>query len=114
MAFLRSGAPQVVVEPKAMKDPVTAHAPKSNTPPTYLGWGVAATACCFLPFGLAGMYFGWRSSQATLDGNPADAVRSSLLARRWLIAAVVVGVLVDVVIVASLGLLGAFPSAGAQ
>jgi hypothetical protein len=36
------------------------------------------------------------------------------VARRWLIAAVIIGVLLDLLIVVALGLLGAFPSSGAQ
>jgi hypothetical protein len=96
------------------EQPATALNPQHEAPPTYLGWAIGVTACCFLPCGLVAVYFGWRSAQATVSGDLAWAEGASNVARRWLIAAVVVGVLIDLVIVASLGLLGAFPSSGPQ
>ena len=96
------------------EQPATDLHPQHEAPPTYLGWAIGVTACCFLPFGLFAVYFGWRSARATVRGNLVRAKGSSKAARRWLIAAVVVGVLIDLVIVASLGLLGAFPSSGPQ
>ena len=96
------------------EQPATARKPQHEAPPTYLGRAIAATAFCFLPFGLVAVYLGWRSAKATGNGDRVRAERSSKAARRWLIASVVFGVLIDLVIVASLGLLGAFPSAGSQ
>lgn len=106
--------PRVVCVSMSNEQPATALNPQHEVPPTYLGWAIGVTAFCFLPFGLVAVYFGWRSAQATSGGNLPEAGRCSSLARRWLIAAMVVGVLIDLVIVASLGLLGAFPSAGSQ
>ena len=94
------------------KRPATARKPRHKAPPTYLGRAIVSTAFCFLPFGLVAVYLGWRSAKATGNGDLARAERSSKAARCWLIAAVVVGVLLDLVIVAALGLLGAFPSSG--
>ena len=96
------------------EQPATALNPQHEAPPTYLGWAIGVTACCFLPCGIVAVYFGWRSAQETVSGDLVRAEESSKSARRWLIAAVVVGVLTDLVIVASLGLLGAFPSSGSQ
>ena len=94
------------------EQPATDLNPQHEAPPTYLGWAIGVTAFCFLPFGLVAVYLGWRSAKATGNGDLARAERSSKAARCWLIAAVVVGVLLDLVIVAALGLLGAFPSSG--
>ena len=96
------------------EQPATDLNPQHEAPPTYLGWAIGVTACCFLPCGLVAVYFGWRSAQATVSGDLVRAEGASKVAKRWLIAAVVVGVLIDLVIVASLGLLGAFPSSGPQ
>ena len=96
------------------EQPATARKPQHEAPPTYLGRAMFVTACCFLPFGLVAVYYGWRSARATVSGDLARAEGSSKAARRWLIAAVVVGAFTDLVIVVSLGLLGAFPSSGTQ
>jgi hypothetical protein len=96
------------------EQPATALRIDGEAPPTYLGWAIASTALCFLPFGLVAASFGWRSAKATANGDDARAARFSKVARRWIIAAVVTGVLLDLVIVVALGLLGAFPAAGPQ
>ena len=96
------------------EQPATAIRPEGEAPPTYLGWAIAATALCFLPFGLVGAYYGWRSAEAANIGDGPKAERYSKVARRWIITAVVCGLLVDLVIVGALGLLGAFPTAGLQ
>ena len=109
-----TGGPPVVCGAMFNEQPATALKPAGEVPPTYLGRAIAATACCFLPLGLVAVYFGWRSAKATASGDLAGAAQSSKVARRWLIAAVIIGVLLDLLIVVALGLLGAFPSSGAQ
>ena len=94
--------------------PTTATRPDGEAPATYLGWAIAATALCFLPFGLLSAYNGWRSARATQIGDGSAAAAYSKRARRWLIAAVVIGLLLDLVIVGALGLLGAFPATRPQ
>ncbi len=94
------------------EQPATATGWKGEAPPTYLGWAVAVTALCFLPFGLVGAFYGWRSAKAADIGDGPMAERYSKVARRWIITAVVCGLLVDLVIVGALGLLGAFPATG--
>jgi hypothetical protein len=96
------------------EQPATAIRPEGEAPPTYLGWAIAATALCFLPFGLVGAYYGWRSAEAANIGDGPKAERYSKVARRWIITAVIIGLLLDLVIVGALGLLGAFPTAGPQ
>ena len=96
------------------EQPATAIRPEGEAPPTYLGWAIAATALCFLPFGLVGAYYGWRSAEAANIGDGPKAERYSKVARRWIITAVISGLLLDLVIVGALGLLGAFPTAGPQ
>jgi hypothetical protein len=81
---------------------------RSHPPRTYLGWGLAATVLCFLPLGLLTLYYGFRTSRAILEDRPLDAAHDSRVTRRWLIATIVIGILVDLVIAAVLALLGAF------
>lgn len=83
---------------------------EERVPRTYLGWGVAATVLCFLPLGLIVVLQGLRTNRALADGRMDDAARTSRSARRWLVATIVVGVLVDLLIAAALLLLGAFSS----
>ena len=79
------------------------------TPPrSYLGWSLAATVLCFLPLGLVATYYGFRANRAVLEDRPVDAAHASHVARGWLIATIVLGLLIDLFIVVVLALLGAF------
>jgi hypothetical protein len=80
----------------------------ARPPRAHLGWAVAATVACFLPLGLVAVYYGFRTNRAILDGRPDDANRDARVARRWLIATVVVGLFVYLLIAAVFVLLGAF------
>lgn len=75
---------------------------------TYLPWALAATVLCFLPLGLVALYYGLRVNAAVGDGRLDVAVRCSRIARRWLIATVVIGVLIYLLLAAVFALLGAF------
>lgn len=79
-------------------------------PRRYFGWRMVLALLLFWPFGLAVGFFGWRSLQAVSAGEREAAVHAARVARRWFVAAIVVGVVVDVLIMAVLLLLGAFPS----
>jgi len=82
-------------------------------PRTYLGWSIAAAVLCFLPTGLVATWYGSRVMSAVQAGEAESAVRASVLARRWLIVTLVLGVLAWLLIVVVLGLLGAtVPGAG--
>ena len=80
----------------------------ARPPRTYLGWAVASTALCFLPLGLIAIIYGLRTNSALAAGRVDDARRSSRNARRWVVGTIVVGLLVDLLLVASMLLLGAF------
>lgn len=73
-----------------------------------LWWSVAVAALCFLPLGLVAVAFCLRGARASERGDEALAQRSWRMARGWLIAAIVVGLVVDLFILAVLLLLGAF------
>ena len=91
-------------------EPPAESAADARPPRAYLGWSLAATVLCFLPLGLVALYYGFRTNRAVLEGRQVDAARESRVTRRWLIATIVVGVLVYLVIAATLVLLGAFSS----
>ena len=80
----------------------------SSLPKTYLGWSIATAIVCFLPLGLITMYYAWCTSQAIAEGDIARARRTSHLARRWLVATVVIGAGLELLIGSLLLLLGAF------
>lgn len=82
--------------------------PASDAPPTYLVGSIIATCLCFLPLGLVAVVFAWRTSALNAAGDPDRASRASRSARRWLIATVAVGVVVDLILASALALLGAF------
>lgn len=71
-------------------------------------------ALCFLPLGLVAVWFAWRTAARIQSGDLADARRSSTVTRRWLVATIVTGVLLDLMFLAVLGLLGAFPNGTTQ
>ena len=79
-----------------------------EAPRTYLGWSLAMTVLCFVPLGLVALYHGWRTAQAIEAADAGTAAQQSRRARRWLIATVIVGALVDLVLLVAFVLLGAF------
>jgi len=81
---------------------------RDAVPRTYLGWSLAMTVLCFLPLGLVALYHGWRTAQAIDAADLTVAARRSRRARRWLVATVIVGVVVDLVLFTVLVLMGAF------
>jgi hypothetical protein len=78
---------------------------------TYLGWAVAVTCLCFLPLGIIAVVYSLRASSAVGRGDDAAATRAARVARRWIVATVVVWIGVFGVIAVALAMLGAF-SAG--
>lgn len=85
-----------------------ASAGDARVPKTYLGLGLIATALCFLPLGLITLYYGFRVGRAVADGDQERAMHDSHLARGWLAATIVIGLLIYLFIAAVLVLLGAF------
>lgn len=77
---------------------------------THLGWAAVVTALCFLPLGLVAVVYSLRAARALQAGDEAAARRSARVARRWIVATVIVGLIVDVGLLAVLLLLGAFSS----
>jgi hypothetical protein len=79
-----------------------------RAPRTYLVWSAVATILCFLPLGLVALIFGFGAQRALEAGDRELASRRGRVARRWLVAAVAVGLLLDAILSASLIALGAF------
>lgn len=77
-------------------------------PSSFLGWAIAAMVLCFLPFGIVSAIYAVRSQTALDGGDVGLALRLRLNARRWAIAALVVGLILDLIALTFLLLLGAF------
>jgi hypothetical protein len=80
----------------------------ARPPRAYLGWSLVATIACFLPLGIVSLYYGIRTQRAVAEGRSEDASHASHVARGWLFATIVIGVLVWTFIGAVLVLLGAW------
>lgn len=74
---------------------------------SWLWPSVASAVLCFLPLGLIAVYFGLRSQSAQASGDHARSASAARVARRWFFATVIVGLLVELGILAALLLLGA-------
>lgn len=77
-------------------------------PKTYLWWAIGATALCFAPVGVIAIWFAVRTMSAVERGDDDRAARSSRLARRWLVATLVVGGVLEGILLVIFGLMGAF------
>jgi hypothetical protein len=60
--------------------------------PDYLPWSIAATLLCCLPAGIAAIYYSTKANSARTTGDFETARRQAQIARKWLIAAVVIGI----------------------
>lgn len=71
-------------------------------------WAVVAVALCFLPLGVFAVAYSLKAAAAMGRGDFERANRCWRVARRWVIWTILVGLAVDLLIVAVLLLLGAF------
>ena len=79
-----------------------------RAPRTYLVWSAAATILCLFPLGLVAVGYGLACHRA-LNADDLDcARRRSRVARRWLIAAVVSGLVINGILAVTLIALGGF------
>lgn len=60
-------------------------------PSSYLGWNIAMTLCCCLPFGVAGIFFSSMVSQKWYRGDFEGAKKASERAAWCLILSIVLG-----------------------
>lgn len=63
--------------------------PPGPCPPSYLGWAIAATLLCCMPFGVVSLVYASKVSSCWRYGEYAEAYKASRYARNWLIASVV-------------------------
>jgi hypothetical protein len=73
--------------------------PPAPTPaiPDYLPWSIAATLLCCLPAGIAAIYYSVKANAARTTGNFDVARQQAQVARKWLIAAAVIGIVFTIV-----------------
>jgi Na+-driven multidrug efflux pump len=81
-----------------------------RTVTTHLGWSVASAMLCFLPLGLIAVLYAVAANKALGAGDIDRARRKAKVAKRWLVVTIVVGVLIDLFLLAAFVLLGAFSS----
>jgi hypothetical protein len=81
-----------------------------RTVSTHLGWAVASAMLCFLPLGLIAVLYALSANKALAAGDLDRAARKARVAKRWLVLTIVVGLVVDLFLLAGFVLLGAFSS----
>jgi predicted secreted protein len=64
--------------------------------PNYLPWSIAATLLCCLPAGVAAIYYSLKANSARIAGNFETARSQAEIARKWLIAAVAIAVVIAI------------------
>lgn len=79
----------------------------TDAAPHFVRSGVA-TALFFLPLGIVALFFSFKCQSAVNSGETSTAMRASRNARRFSLAAFIVGGLTYFVIVVAFLLLGAF------
>jgi hypothetical protein len=65
--------------------------------PDYLPWSIAATLLCCLPAGIAAIYYSVKANSARSTGSFEVARQQAQVARKWLIAAVAIGIVFSIV-----------------
>lgn len=85
-------------------------APVAEPVRTHLGWAVAVSALCFLPLGLVAVVYSLRAARAVELGDADRGRRLGRVAGRWILGTAVVGVLLDLLLLAVFALLGAASS----
>jgi hypothetical protein len=91
-----SSEPSIPVVPATSFPPASTHAP-SPAIPDYLPWSIAATLLCCLPAGIAAIYYSVKANTARTTGNFDLARQQAQVARKWLIAAVAIGIVFTIV-----------------
>ena len=81
-----------------------------RTVSTHLGWAVASAMLCFLPLGLIAVLYAVSANKAVGAGDLDRARRKAKVAKRWLVITIVVGLVLDLFLLAGFVLLGAFSS----
>ncbi len=66
----------------------------------YLVLSILTTICCCIPFGIVGIVYAAKINSAINAGDYAEAERSARNARIWIIAAAVIGVIVNIAFIA--------------
>jgi uncharacterized membrane protein YjgN (DUF898 family) len=75
---------------------------------THLGWAVVSSMLCFLPLGLVAVYYALRVQKDMAAGDVDSAAHHSRVAKGWVIATIVIGILIYLFLTAVFALLGAF------
>jgi len=78
-----------------------------RAPRTYVAWSAAATILCLFPVGAVALGYGVATQRALGRHDLERARHHSRVARRWLIAAIATGLIVNVMLAGTLVVLGA-------
>jgi len=79
-----------------------------SLPSPHLGWAILVAVFGFLPLGIIAIIQAFRAGAALRADEVARARKLATSAKWWIISAVVVGLLVDLVILGAFMFLGAF------
>ncbi|XP_078282853.1 interferon-induced transmembrane protein 2-like [Rhinoraja longicauda] len=68
--------------------------------PSYKCWSIFNMFCCCLPLGILATIYSFQSESATKRGDIAEAEKSSRMAKKLNLAAVVIGIIIMIIVIA--------------
>lgn len=91
----QGAAPMYVMPPEEQLPPVVPEM-REPMPPTYMLWAVLTTLCCCLPVGVVAIFFAAQVSTRYYARDFAGSRKASERAELWIILAIVLGMIANI------------------